>query len=122
MGLVKGKLPSDDDCLGQLSLGPEKSFMMMGTPEKDIIKDPSEVDVPDVSNELLNLLLLAILTFACFRCSMTLTLTMRMTRQTMTRSQKTRLSWSRLSKRRGVFILFITSSLLLLLTSLLSLS
>jgi len=49
VGLVKGKLPNDDDCLGLLNLGPDKSFIMMGTPEKDIVKDPAEVDVPDVS-------------------------------------------------------------------------
>lgn len=48
VGLVKGKLPADTESLGDLNLGVEKSFIMMGTPEKDIMRDPQEGDGPDV--------------------------------------------------------------------------
>lgn len=48
VGLVKGKLPADPECLGDLNLGAEKAFIMMGTPEKDIMRDPQEGDGPDV--------------------------------------------------------------------------
>ncbi|KAL1925372.1 uncharacterized protein VTP21DRAFT_255 [Calcarisporiella thermophila] len=56
MGLVKGRLPEDDAVLENLPLkykGSKVEFMMIGTPEANIIKDPSEcLDLPDVLNDL----------------------------------------------------------------------
>jgi len=48
MGFVKGKLPGDEEILGSLSLGKEKTFIMMGTVDEEIIKDPTEHDYPEV--------------------------------------------------------------------------
>jgi len=51
LGLVKGKLPSDEIRIGDLKLG--KKFSLVGTPEGDEIKDPSQLEsLPDVVNDL----------------------------------------------------------------------
>ncbi|ORX85499.1 HAD-superfamily subfamily IIID h [Basidiobolus meristosporus CBS 931.73] len=52
IGLVKGKLPLDDIVLGSLQLKDNHTFIMMGTPEENILKDPSELDLPEVINDL----------------------------------------------------------------------
>lgn len=53
IGLVKGKLPADDVCVGDLKLAPGKKFTLIGTPQGDEIKDPSQLEfLPDVLNDL----------------------------------------------------------------------
>ncbi|EPQ57908.1 HAD IIID h [Gloeophyllum trabeum ATCC 11539] len=57
IGLVKGKLPADDVCVqsisGDLRLAPGKKFTLIGTPQGDEIKDPSQLEfLPDVLNDL----------------------------------------------------------------------
>ncbi|KAI0747447.1 HAD IIID h [Irpex lacteus] len=41
LGLVKGKLPSDEVAVSELKLVPGKKFSLIGTPQGDEIKDPS---------------------------------------------------------------------------------
>ncbi|KAF9527031.1 HAD subfamily IIID h [Crepidotus variabilis] len=53
LGLVKGKVPPDQTPIAQLSLASGKKFTLIGTPEGDEIKDPSELEsLPDVVNDL----------------------------------------------------------------------
>ncbi|KAF9482815.1 HAD-superfamily subfamily IIID h [Pholiota conissans] len=57
LGLVKGKLPSDDTrinlCRSDLRLVTGKKFILIGTPEGEEIKDPSQLEsLPDVVNDL----------------------------------------------------------------------
>ncbi|KAI8576998.1 hypothetical protein K450DRAFT_253879 [Umbelopsis ramanniana AG] len=58
LNLVKGKLPSDDTCLESLSLRRKPGsnaveFLMLGTADANIFKDPDQVDtLPDVLNDL----------------------------------------------------------------------
>ncbi|KAF5380942.1 hypothetical protein D9615_004109 [Tricholomella constricta] len=53
LGLVKGKLPPDQDRIADLRLTPGKRFSLVGTPEGDEIKDPSQLEfLPDVLNDL----------------------------------------------------------------------
>ncbi|KAJ7286299.1 HAD subfamily IIID h [Mycena rebaudengoi] len=53
LGLTKGnKLPPDEDRIGDLRLVPGKKFTLIGTPEGSEIKDPSQLDLPDVVNDL----------------------------------------------------------------------
>jgi len=50
---VKGKLPADQERIGNLKLVSGKKFNLIGTPEGDEIKDPSELEfLPDVVNDL----------------------------------------------------------------------
>ncbi|TFK76360.1 HAD subfamily IIID h [Pluteus cervinus] len=52
LGLVKGKLPPEQERIGDLRIGGKK-FTLIGTPEGDEIKDPSQLEVlPDVINDL----------------------------------------------------------------------
>ncbi|KAI0345293.1 HAD-superfamily subfamily IIID h [Trametopsis cervina] len=52
LGLVKGKLPSDEVTVADLKLVPGKKFSLIGTPEGDEIKDPSQIEyLPDVVND-----------------------------------------------------------------------
>ncbi|RUP38015.1 hypothetical protein BC936DRAFT_138427 [Jimgerdemannia flammicorona] len=70
LGFVKGKLPScpfvvplfqdDSAVLSTLSLKPKPNsttidFMLMGTPDANLFKDPDQVDLPDVINGLYHL-------------------------------------------------------------------
>ncbi|KAH6918444.1 ubiquitin family proteint [Coprinopsis sp. MPI-PUGE-AT-0042] len=53
LGLVKGKLPPDDHLVADLKLPPGKKFTLIGTPQGDEIKDPSQLEaLPDVVNDL----------------------------------------------------------------------
>ncbi|RUP38016.1 hypothetical protein BC936DRAFT_138427 [Jimgerdemannia flammicorona] len=57
LGFVKGKLPDDSAVLSTLSLKPKPNsttidFMLMGTPDANLFKDPDQVDLPDVINDL----------------------------------------------------------------------
>lgn len=53
LGLVKGKLPPDQGRIADLRLAPGKKFTLVGTPEGDEIKDPSQLEfLPDVVNDL----------------------------------------------------------------------
>ncbi|KAI0811003.1 HAD IIID h [Irpex lacteus] len=53
LGLVKGKLPSDEVAVSELKLVPGKKFSLIGTPQGDEIKDPSQIEfLPDVVNDL----------------------------------------------------------------------
>ncbi|RUS15143.1 HAD-like domain-containing protein [Endogone sp. FLAS-F59071] len=57
LGFVKGKLPDDSAVLSTLSLKPKPNsitidFLMMGTPDANLFKDPDQVDLPDVVNDL----------------------------------------------------------------------
>ncbi|KAI0780617.1 HAD subfamily IIID h [Trametes elegans] len=53
LGLVKGKLPSDAERIGDLKLLTGKKFTLVGTPEGNEIKDPNELEfLPDVVNDL----------------------------------------------------------------------
>ncbi|PCH37715.1 HAD IIID h [Wolfiporia cocos MD-104 SS10] len=54
LGLIKGgKLPPDEERIGDLKLITEKKFTLIGTPQGHEIKDPSQVDfLPDVINDL----------------------------------------------------------------------
>ncbi|KAF9469228.1 hypothetical protein BDZ94DRAFT_1348175 [Collybia nuda] len=53
LGLVKGKLPPDQDRIADLRLITGKKFTLVGTPEGDEIKDPSQLEfLPDVVNDL----------------------------------------------------------------------
>jgi len=53
LGLVKGKLPPDQDRIADLRLVTGKRFTLIGTPEGDEIKDPSKLEfLPDVVNDL----------------------------------------------------------------------
>ncbi|PPQ66466.1 hypothetical protein CVT26_011224 [Gymnopilus dilepis] len=53
LGFVKGKLPSDETRISDLSIIPAKKFTLIGTPEGDEIKDPSQLEsLPDVVNDL----------------------------------------------------------------------
>ncbi|KAL0059995.1 hypothetical protein AAF712_013231 [Marasmius tenuissimus] len=53
LGLVKGKLPPDQGRISDLSLTTGKKFTLLGTPEGDEIKDPSQLgNLPDVVNDL----------------------------------------------------------------------
>ncbi|OSD08539.1 HAD subfamily IIID h [Trametes coccinea BRFM310] len=53
LGLVKGKLPTDDERIGDLKLLSGKKFTLVGTPEGHEIKDPNELEfLPDVVNDL----------------------------------------------------------------------
>ncbi|RPD66450.1 HAD subfamily IIID h [Lentinus tigrinus ALCF2SS1-7] len=53
LGLVKGKLPTDDERIGDLKLISGKKFTLVGTPQGHEIKDPHELEfLPDVINDL----------------------------------------------------------------------
>ncbi|CAL1705653.1 unnamed protein product [Somion occarium] len=53
LGLVKGKLPSDEVTIRDLKLSIGKKFTLIGTPEGHEIKDPSQLEfLPDVVNDL----------------------------------------------------------------------
>ncbi|KAI0690580.1 HAD IIID h [Cytidiella melzeri] len=53
LGLVKGKLPSDEVAIADLKLVPGKKFSLIGTPQGNEIKDPSQIEyLPDVVNDL----------------------------------------------------------------------
>ncbi|KAF9013944.1 HAD-like domain-containing protein [Cyathus striatus] len=53
LGLVKGKLPPDQILIADLNLASGKKFTVVGTPEGDEIKDPSQIDdLPDIVNDL----------------------------------------------------------------------
>ncbi|KAF5373937.1 hypothetical protein D9758_000865 [Tetrapyrgos nigripes] len=53
LGLVKGKLPADQVTIADLNLPTGKKFTLLGTPEGDEIKDPSQLlNLPDVINDL----------------------------------------------------------------------
>ncbi|THH30762.1 hypothetical protein EUX98_g3437 [Antrodiella citrinella] len=53
LGLVKGKLPDDGVKIGDLKLVSGKKFTLIGTPQGDEIKDPSQLgNLPDVVNDL----------------------------------------------------------------------
>ncbi|KAF4615210.1 hypothetical protein D9613_003191 [Agrocybe pediades] len=53
LGFVKGKLPPDESRISELSISPSKKFTVIGTPEGDEIKDPSQLAMlPDVVNDL----------------------------------------------------------------------
>jgi len=53
LGLVKGKLPPDEETIASLKLTTGKKFMLVGTPVGDELKDPSQVAyLPDVFNDL----------------------------------------------------------------------
>jgi len=53
LGLVKGKLPPDQDRIADLKLSTGKKFTLIGTPEGAEIKDPSQLEfLPDVVNDL----------------------------------------------------------------------
>jgi ubiquitin-like domain-containing CTD phosphatase 1 len=53
LGLVKGKLPPDQERVADLKLIPGKKFTLIGTPQGNEIKDPSELEfLPDVVNDL----------------------------------------------------------------------
>ncbi|KAH9950185.1 HAD subfamily IIID h [Amylocystis lapponica] len=53
LGLVKGKLPPDEERIGNLQLANGKKFTLVGTPEGHEIKDPSQLEfLPDVVNDL----------------------------------------------------------------------
>jgi len=53
LGLVKGKLPPDQNRIGDLGIVPGKRFTLVGTPEGYEIKDPSKIEfLPDVINDL----------------------------------------------------------------------
>ncbi|KAI0707674.1 HAD IIID h [Earliella scabrosa] len=53
VGLVKGKLPSDEERIGDMKLVTGKKFMLIGTPQGHEIKDPHELEfLPDVVNDL----------------------------------------------------------------------
>ncbi|KAH7923553.1 HAD subfamily IIID h [Leucogyrophana mollusca] len=53
LGLVKGKLPPDQERIADIKLVAGKKFTLIGTPEGDEIKDPSQLEfLPDVVNDL----------------------------------------------------------------------
>ncbi|KAI0722407.1 HAD subfamily IIID h [Fomitopsis betulina] len=53
LGLVKGKLPPDDETIANLKLTTGKKFTLIGTPQGQEIKDPSQLEfLPDVLNDL----------------------------------------------------------------------
>ncbi|KZT09786.1 HAD IIID h [Laetiporus sulphureus 93-53] len=53
LGLVKGKLPPDEERIGDLKLVSGKKFTLVGTPQGHEIKDPSQLEyLPDVFNDL----------------------------------------------------------------------
>ncbi|PPQ93229.1 hypothetical protein CVT25_015227 [Psilocybe cyanescens] len=53
LGFVKGKLPPDQVRISELPILPTKKFTVIGTPEGDEIKDPSQLEsLPDVINDL----------------------------------------------------------------------
>jgi ubiquitin-like domain-containing CTD phosphatase 1 len=53
LGLVKGKLPPDQERVADLKLVPGKKFTLIGTPQGNEIKDPSQLEfLPDVVNDL----------------------------------------------------------------------
>ncbi|TBU65507.1 HAD IIID h [Dichomitus squalens] len=53
LGLVKGKLPTDDERIGDLKLFSGKKFTLVGTPQGHEIKDPHDLEfLPDVINDL----------------------------------------------------------------------
>ncbi|EGN95644.1 hypothetical protein SERLA73DRAFT_186777 [Serpula lacrymans var. lacrymans S7.3] len=53
LGLVKGKLPPDQERIADLKLVSGKKFTLIGTPQGDEIKDPSQIEfLPDVVNDL----------------------------------------------------------------------
>ncbi|EEB98506.1 hypothetical protein MPER_01970, partial [Moniliophthora perniciosa FA553] len=53
LGLVKGKLPPDQGRISDLNLTPGKKFTLLGTPEGDEVKDPSQLaNLPDIVNDL----------------------------------------------------------------------
>ncbi|KAJ3541306.1 hypothetical protein NM688_g6107 [Phlebia brevispora] len=52
LGLAKAKLPSDEVAIRELKLVTGKKFTLVGTPEGDEIKDPSQLEfLPDVLND-----------------------------------------------------------------------
>ncbi|KAH7889527.1 HAD-like domain-containing protein [Phlebopus sp. FC_14] len=53
LGLVKGKLPPDEERIADLNISQGKKFTLVGTPAGDEIKDPSQLEsLPDVVNDL----------------------------------------------------------------------
>lgn len=52
IGLVKGKLPPDQATIRDLNLTNGKKFSLIGTPQGHEHKDPSQLDLPDVFNDL----------------------------------------------------------------------
>ncbi|KIM86178.1 hypothetical protein PILCRDRAFT_816102 [Piloderma croceum F 1598] len=53
LGLVKGKLPPDQERVADLKLVAGKKFTLIGTPQGNEIKDPSQLEfLPDVVNDL----------------------------------------------------------------------
>ncbi|KAI5119947.1 hypothetical protein M0805_002136 [Coniferiporia weirii] len=52
LGLVKGKLPPDDETIANMKLPSGKKFSLVGTPVGNELKDPSQMDLlPDVFND-----------------------------------------------------------------------
>ncbi|KAI8927943.1 HAD-like domain-containing protein [Entophlyctis helioformis] len=51
IGLAKGKLPSDNTPLSSLNVKEGQTFMMMGTVEEQILKDPSDLDLPAIEDD-----------------------------------------------------------------------
>jgi len=53
LGLTKGKLPADETRLDSMNLVDGRKFTLVGTPQGDEFKDPSDLrDIPDVVNDL----------------------------------------------------------------------
>jgi len=53
LGLNKGKLPTDEARLDIMNLTDGRKFTLVGTPQGDEFKDPSDLrDIPDVVNDL----------------------------------------------------------------------
>ncbi|EJD02204.1 HAD IIID h [Fomitiporia mediterranea MF3/22] len=53
LGLVKGKLPPEEETIANLKLSSGKKFSLVGTPMGDELKDPSQLEeLPDVFNDL----------------------------------------------------------------------
>ncbi|KDQ61115.1 hypothetical protein JAAARDRAFT_32118 [Jaapia argillacea MUCL 33604] len=53
LGLVKGKLPPEEQRIGDLKLTNGKKFTLVGTPQGHEIKDPSQIGfLPDILNDL----------------------------------------------------------------------
>ena len=51
IGLLKGKLPEDCKTLRELGIQSSKAFMVVGTPVSDILKEPSDMDLPEILDD-----------------------------------------------------------------------
>lgn len=52
LNLIKGKLPPDSAVLSSLNLKENHAFMLMGTPDAELLREPSDADLETVNGKI----------------------------------------------------------------------